>query len=153
VTPTVRIYDPVADSLSTLSAADNWPASPAHVAGGYAVFNNKMYIFGGFTSIGAGSVFTDTWTFDPMAASGQKWTRLTTANLNLGRGYIAGAALDGKIYAIGGDVWDSGSRTLSPVADVERLDPLAPSPTWSRMASLPSPRGDLGAWAYDSTTN
>ena len=49
VTATVRIYDPVADSLSTLSAADAWPASPAHVPGGYAVFNNKMYIFGGFT--------------------------------------------------------------------------------------------------------
>src|SRR5207249_1311482 len=119
----------------------------------YGVFNNKLYIFGGFTSLGTGSVFTDTWQFDPMAPSGQKWTQLTTANLNRGRAYMAGAVLDGKIYAIGGDVWDAGSRNLSPVVDVERMDPLAPSPSWARMTDLPTARGDLGAWAYDSSTN
>jgi len=152
-TPGVRVYDPVVDSVTNLAAADNWPASPARVPGGYAVFNNKLYIFGGFTSIGTGSVFTDTWQFDPMAASGSRWTQLTNANLNLGRAYIAGATLDGKIYAIGGDVWNSSTRLLSPVNNVERLDPLAPSPSWTNVASLPTARGDLGAWAYDSSTS
>src|SRR5207253_11446392 len=69
-----------------------------------------------------GSVFTDTWQFDPLAPSGSKWSQLTSANLNLGRGYMAGAALDGKLYAIGGDVWNSGTRTLSPVTNVERSE-------------------------------
>src|SRR5207253_1490523 len=89
----VRVYNPVADSLSTLTT-DPWPASPARVPGGYAVYNNKLYIFGGFSALGAGAVFTDTWRFDPMAVAGAKWTQLSSANLNLGRAYLAGAALD-----------------------------------------------------------
>jgi hypothetical protein len=152
ITNTVRIYDPVADSLSTLTSADNWPASPMRIPGGYAVVNNKLYIFGGFSALGSGAVFTDTWRFDPMAAVGAKWTQLPTANLNLGRGYIAGAALDGFIYAAGGDTWDPGTRTLIPVANVERMDPSAGSPTWTNIAPLPLARGDAGAWAYDTGT-
>jgi plastocyanin len=149
-TPVVRVYDPVLDSLTNNS--DAWPASPNRVPGGYAVYNNKLYIFGGFSAIGAGGVFTDTWVFDPMAASGSRWTQLASANLGLGRGYIAGAVLDGKIYAIGGDTWNPGPRTLVPVNNVEMMDPTQPSPTWTAVASLPTARGDLGAWAYDTGT-
>ena len=58
-TPAVRVYDPNADAVTVL-AADPWPASPAHVPGGYAVVNNVLYIFGGFSAIGNGSVFSDT---------------------------------------------------------------------------------------------
>src|SRR5688500_12527107 len=148
-TPGVRIYDPIADVV-TVDPVDNWPATPARVPGGWAVVDNKLYIFGGFTSIGTGSVFTDTWQFDPMAAPGAKWTQ--KANMNLGRGFIAGAALDGKVYAIGGDTWITGNPgTLVPQTAVERYDPVAN--TWTNMASLPTARGDMGAWAYDSTTN
>ena len=86
---TVRVYDPGTDTISNLTT-DPWPATPARIPGGYAVVNNKLYIFGGYSSIGTGGVFTDTWRFDPLAASGSRWTQLPTANLNLGRGYIAG---------------------------------------------------------------
>src|SRR5436190_1743083 len=105
ITGTVRIYNPVADTISILEA-DRWPANPPRIPGGYTVYDNKLYIFGGFSALGLGQVFTDTWRFDPMAAPGQKWTQLPSANLKLGRAYIAGATLDGKIYAIGGDIWD-----------------------------------------------
>src|SRR5207237_7594028 len=105
----VRVYNPVADSLSTLTT-DPWPATPARVPGGYAVVSNKLYIFGGFSALGSGAVFTDTWRFDPMAAAGSRWTQLASANLNLGRAYIGAAALDGKIYAIGGDTWKPSTR-------------------------------------------
>ncbi|MEO6456848.1 MAG: kelch repeat-containing protein, partial [Chloroflexia bacterium] len=145
-TPGVRIYDPIADAV-TVDAADNWPATPARVPGGWAVVNNKLYIFGGFSALGTGSVFTDTWQFDPLASAGSKWT--LKAPMNLGRGFIAGAALDGQIYAIGGDTWNG--STLVPVSNVERYDPVAN--TWTNMAGLPTARGDMGAWAYDSTTN
>ena len=64
ITSTVRIYDPVADSLSILST-DPWPASPMRIPGGYAVYNNQLYIFGGFSAFGTGGVFTDTWKFNP----------------------------------------------------------------------------------------
>ena len=152
-TPAVRVYDPTADAVTVLTS-DPWPATPARVPGGYAVYNNKLYIFGGFSALGAGAVFTDTWQFDPMAASGSKWTQL--GNLNLGRGYIAGAELDGYIYAIGGDIWDPSqpvNNRLVPVNNVERMDVRVANPTWQTVASLPTARGDLGAWAYDSGTN
>jgi len=88
----VRVYDPTADSVSVLSG-DAWPASPARIAGGYAVYNNKMYLFGGFSyqggPTGKGQVFTDTWRFDPTQPSGQKWTQMANGNLNLGRAFIA----------------------------------------------------------------
>jgi N-acetylneuraminic acid mutarotase len=148
-TPVARVYDPVADTLTT---DDPWPASPNRAPGGWAVVNNKLYIFGGFSSIGTGGVFTDTWRFDPMAPMGSRWTQLPSANLHLGRGYIAGAALDGFIYAIGGDIWDPVNRQLVPVTNVERMDPSQPNPTWTTVASLPTARGDMGAWAYDSSS-
>jgi hypothetical protein len=154
-TPIVRVYNPIADSVTVLPAADNWPASPARIPGGYAVVNNKLFIFGGFSRLangGTGGVFADTWRFDPMAPSGSKWSQITTANLQLGRAYIAGAALDGMIYAIGGDTWDWPSFSLIPVANVERLDPTLPNPTWTGKAALPTARGDAGAWAYDTGT-
>ncbi len=153
ITGTVRVYNPVADTISNLTTADNWPASPARIPGGYAVVNNKLYIFGGFSSLGSGAVFTDTWRFDPTGAVGNKWTHLTTANLNVGRGYIAGAALDGIIYAIGGDTWDAANRNLIPAANVERMDPSQANPTWTNLMPLPTARGDAGAWAYDTGTS
>src|SRR5437870_5794098 len=110
---TVRVYDPVADSLTTLTS-DPWPASPAHVPGGYAVVNNKLYIFGGFSALGNGAVYADTWVFDPTGVAGSRWTQLTSASLSIARGYIAGAALDGKIYAIGGDTWVTSTHQLIP---------------------------------------
>ncbi len=149
-TPTVRVYDPVADSLTT---DDPWPASPSRAPGGWAVYNNTLYIFGGFsrtTNSFAGGVFTDTWRFNPMAPAGSRWTQLATANLNLGRGYIAGAALDGYIYAVGGDTWNPATTQLIPVTNVERMDPRVANPVWTTVAALPTARGDLGAWAYDS---
>jgi hypothetical protein len=146
----VRSYDPVADSIIQLTG-DAWPATPARIPGGWAVHDNKLYIFGGFSLIangGQGSVFGDTWRFDPMAATGSKWTQMDA--MNLGRAYIAGAAVDGKLYAVGGDTWDTVTRTLSPVPNVEMLDLTQPSPVWVDVAPLPAARGDMGAWGYDS---
>src|SRR5207253_943586 len=70
--------------------------------------------------------------------------------------YIAGAVLDGKLYAVGGDIWDPSrppTSRLVPVTNVERMDARQPNPTWTTIASLPTARGDLGAWAYDTGTN
>jgi N-acetylneuraminic acid mutarotase len=149
-TPKVRVYNPTADSIATLPVGDNWPANPARVPGGSAVYQNKLYVFGGFSSLGAGAVFSGTWRFDPMAPSGSRWTQM--ANLNVPRGYIAGAVVDGKLYAIGGNTWNSVTRQLVPNNTVEMLDLSQPSPTWVTVASLPTARGDLRAWAYDTGT-
>ncbi len=141
----VRVYDPNTD---TLTASDNWPVNPALVPGGYAVYNNKLYIFGGHAILPRTQLFSDTWVFDPMMPSGSRWTHLTSANLSVPRAYIAGAELDGYIYAIGGD--QVVSNTATPLSIVERMDPSQPNPTWQQVASLPWPKGDMGAWAYDT---
>ncbi|HST06428.1 MAG TPA: kelch repeat-containing protein, partial [Chloroflexia bacterium] len=148
----VRVYDPVADSL-TLLTSDVWPASPARIPGGYAVYNNKLYIFGGYDPTYNNVVYSDTWVFDPTAGSGAKWTHIASANLSVARSFIAGAELDGYIYAIGGDVISGViSTTVVPQTVVERMHPADANPTWQAMASLPTARGDMGVWAYDSGT-
>jgi N-acetylneuraminic acid mutarotase len=145
---TVRVYDPNSDTLTT---SDPWPASPARLPGGWAVHNNKLYIFGGYSAAGGDQLFADTWRFDPMAPSGSRWTQIASATLGTARTAIAGAALNGYIYAIGGNVVSgSPASTVTPVAVVERMNPSDANPTWQAVASLPYPRGDMGAWAYDT---
>ena len=56
-TATARVfsYNPVTDTITTLTAADNWPGNTAGtiLPGGFAVAGNKLYIIGGF-NIGTG---------------------------------------------------------------------------------------------------
>ncbi|MDQ2806932.1 MAG: S-layer homology domain-containing protein [Chloroflexota bacterium] len=152
-TMTMSIYFPSSDTI-TVSGTDPWPASPARLPGGWAVSNNKLYVFGGFNG-GTAAVYGDTWVFDPLAAVGSRWTQLT-ARLSVPRAYIAGAALDGYLYAVGGDTYTPGAPptgpngTLVPVTTVERLDLSAATPAWSAVTSLPTALGDMGAWAMPS---
>ncbi len=152
-TMTMSIYFPTRDTI-LVDGTDPWPASPARLPGGWAVANNKLYVFGGFNQASA-AVYGDTWVFDPLAAAGSRWTQLT-ATLSVPRAYSAGAALDGAIYAVGGDTYTPGSPptgpngTLVPVTTVERLDPSATTPAWTAVTSLPAPLGDMGAWAMPS---
>jgi hypothetical protein len=150
----VRRYNPAADAISVM-ATDPWPANPARIPGGYAVLNNKLYIFGGFDPRGNGTTYGDTWVFDPMAAAGSRWSQLPpTGNLSTPRAYIAGVTLGGYVYAIGGDTWethvDIAQRRLVPSNVVERLNPTVG--VWERVADLPEGKGDLGAWSYEAST-
>src|SRR5262249_26031955 len=51
-TATARVfrYDPVADMATTLDSGDNWPgdAGGTILPGGFSVYNDKLYILGGF---------------------------------------------------------------------------------------------------------
>ncbi|MDQ5824257.1 MAG: S-layer homology domain-containing protein [Chloroflexota bacterium] len=154
--PTNRVlrYNVISDTVSYLTT-DPWPANPARIPGGYAVLNNKLYIFGGFDPRGNGTTYADTWVFDPMSAAGSRWSQLPpTGNLSTPRTYIAGVALGGYVYAIGGDTWqthvDIAQRRLVPSSVVERLNPMVG--VWERMSDLPEGKGDLGAWSYESGT-
>ena len=49
-------YNPVTDTFTTLTAADNWPGvgpSNNFLPGGFAVAANKLYIIGSFDATGA----------------------------------------------------------------------------------------------------
>jgi hypothetical protein len=73
-TATARVffYDPLADTITSLTASDNWPGDAAGtiLPGGFAVTGNKLYILGGF-NINVAST-NEIWQFDPTLAVGSK---------------------------------------------------------------------------------
>ncbi|PZR96317.1 MAG: hypothetical protein DLM69_10920 [Candidatus Chloroheliales bacterium] len=153
LTNTMYIYNPTADSLSTV-VSDTWPVDHGlprggRVPGGSAVYNNKWYIFGGIRPAQPGG-YADTWVYDPTAPLGSRWTNPITAQLSIPRGFIAGATLDGKIYAVGGGQLNQAGTALTNEPIVERLDPSAPSPAWTRVADLPIGRSTAKAYAWDT---
>jgi N-acetylneuraminic acid mutarotase len=108
-TATARVffYDPVADTVTTLTAADNWPGDAAGtiLPGGFAVVNNKLYILGGFNLNVAST--SQIWQFDPTAATGSKWTQMV--NTPEGIMYAPTCAINGIIYVAGASDYSGGS--------------------------------------------
>jgi hypothetical protein len=130
-TSEVRAYNPITDVM-TVIATDPWPGNVGGTVlpGGGAVFNNNLYVFGGF-NINVGMVNT-IWQFNPAAAAGTRWTQ-KTAVLPAGRGYIPTATAGNFIYMAGGSdfvgalITDTNqSVRYDPVADV--ISPIAPIP-------------------------
>ncbi len=132
-TSDVRQYDPVTDTLTVLDQ-DPWIGNTdgAMLPGGAAVYQNKLFVFGGF-DIGIGMLDT-IYQFDPSAAAGSRWTAMT-ATLPTPIGYIPTATSNGFIYLAGGSTWDpvgltildsSESSLYSPDADA--IQPISPIP-------------------------
>lgn len=126
-----KTYDPVGDSLQVLTD-DPWPGNTdgAILPGGAAVFDNKLFVFGGF-DIGIGMVDA-IWQFDPSAAAGTRWTQMT-ATLPTPIGYVPATTSNGLIYLFGGSTWDAGAGTILDSAESSVYDPatdtLSPAPT------------------------
>jgi plastocyanin len=108
-TATARVffYNPVTDTLTTLTASDNWPGDAAGtiLPGGFAVNNNKLYILGGF-NINVAST-NQIWQFDPTAAVGSKWTQ--EVNTPEGIMYAPTCAIGGIIYVGGASDYSGGT--------------------------------------------
>lgn len=131
VTDTVEVYDPSSDRWST---ARPLPA-PLHHAGA-AALDGHVYVIGGFTT-GFLSLWTPVKTayrFDPAVGG---WTELPT--MPTARGALGLAAIEGKLYAVGG-IGDDGNTGA-----VEVYDPKTNE--WSRKAPLPTPRDHLAVAA------
>src|SRR5947199_1210407 len=107
-TATARVffYNPVTDTVTTLTGADNWPGDAAGniLPGGFAVTGNKLYILGGF-QINVAST-NQIWQFDPTAAVGSKW--LQRVNTPEGIMYAPTAAIGGIIYVGGASDYQGG---------------------------------------------
>ncbi len=127
-----RIYNIAHDSWSSGSLAPGPPSSE-----GIAVSHgNSVYALGG-RSAGNRNVRytprTDTWT--------------TLAPIPTARqGGLGAAVVGNSIYAIGGRTSSGGPCSGGALANVERYN--IASNTWRAVASLPSPRSDLGAIAH-----
>jgi len=126
----------------TVSVVANMPAAWAgYVPGAQVVVDNLVYIFGGFNpNVG---VFGRTEVYDP---TDQSFTQLD--DLSLARSYIMAAAVDGIIYAFGGDTWDGSSLIAQTKA--EKMDPALGTWDDAGLADMPQ-AGDEGvAFGFDS---
>jgi len=145
-----QVYYPISGLAMSLTS-DPWPgrvgANVISSANGAIVCNNKMYCIGGFQQT-APTYHTDsTWVYDPAQPAGSRWSRLT-ARLSLARGYVTPAVVDGKIFAIGGDVYNGTALRTQRI--VERFDPANPGAGWVRMADLPDTLGESQAFGFDT---
>jgi hypothetical protein len=114
-------YNPVTDMIDTV--ASPWPGDSDGMTlpGGFAVFNNKLYILGGFQ---INTAMTDTiWEFTPTS---NVWVQ-KNATLPVARGYIPTVAYGAYIYTAGGSDWNG--TTLVDTTDSFRYDPVADSIT------------------------
>jgi hypothetical protein len=125
-------YDPVADTVTPLTAADDWPGNTAGtiLPGGFSVLSNKLYILGGF-NINTAST-NQIWQFDPNAAVGAKWTQMV--NTPVGIMYAPTATIGNIIYVggasdyVGGTVVDTATsfsfnpttNTIGAIAAIPR---------------------------------
>jgi hypothetical protein len=145
-TTTTQVYYPGSNTTAIL-AQDPMPlvatGTTTPVAPNVTVYNNRAYAFGGFENVVPPYHTDETWRFDPTAAAGSRWSNLSTA-LGMARAYISTAVADGKIYAIGGDVFDG--AVLQSQNIVERLDTANIAAGWDNagIADLPTPSSGAG---------
>src|SRR5438034_293922 len=122
-------YDPVTDVISAVAAP--WPGGLGMVLpGGFTVFNNKLYILGGFDTITNGGQGTNQiWEFTPPTTWVQK-----PSVLPVPLGYIPTTTIGSLIYTGGGSditagvltdttnsfVYNPGANTIGTIAAIPR---------------------------------
>ena len=131
-------YDPASNAWTKKKPM---PLPSHHVA--VTELDGKIYLFGGFTAPASGPpawvLIDNAWEYDP-ATDG--WRAL--APMPSRRGAAAAAAVNGKIYAIGGRIGSAFISTASNTDVVEEYDPA--TDRWGALkARMPTPRSAV-AW-------
>lgn len=101
-------YDPGEDRWDTLAPIPRSNAANQQVGGGLAMaaVNGKLVAFGGeWFQRGGGGVFAETWIYDPAS---DRWD--AGPDMPTPRHGLAGAAVDGAVFAIAGGEVVSGGR-------------------------------------------
>ncbi len=142
-TDRVFFYDPVTDTVTTLTAADDWPGDAAGtiLPGGFAVANNKLYILGGF-NINVAST-NEIWEFDPTAAAGSRWTQ--KVNTPEGVMYAPTCTIGGIIYLAGASDYQGG--TVVDTTNSFSFDPVGNS--IGTIAPIPRATGETRALNFN----
>jgi len=122
-------YNPVTDVISAVAAP--WPGTLGMVLpGGFTVFNNKLYILGGFDTVTNGGQGTNQiWEFTPSPAA---WVQKPTV-LPVPLGYIPTTTIGSLIYTGGGS--DITAGVLTDTTNSFVYNPVAN--TISTIASIP----------------
>jgi plastocyanin/N-acetylneuraminic acid mutarotase len=129
VTDRVFRYDPVADAITVVAAP--WPPGVNTLPGGFSVFNNKLYILGGFNNPPTGDSTNQIWEFTP---GSNIWVQ-KTAVLPVPLCYIPAATIGSQIYTGGGASIVAGA--LTPTTSSFKYDPAAD--LISTIAGIPRP--------------
>jgi len=151
----VQVYRPRNQSIEILGP-DPFPGrvrfGEIPMGKAVAVIDNRAYVLGGF-SPQARAASADTWVFDPTAEAGSRWS--AGPRLSVPRAYIVTAVVDGKLYALGGDLVDPELGILQPTAVAERFDPLDAESGWSdaAVADLPLGCDESIAFGFDSSSS
>jgi plastocyanin len=144
-TATARVffYDPVADTATTLTSADNWPGNMVGtiLPGGFAAHNDKLYILGGF-NINVAST-NEIWQFDPTAGVGSKWTQMT--NTPEGVMYAPTCTIGDTIYLAGASDFQGG--TVVDTTNSFSFDPG--TNTIGTIAAIPRATGETRALNFN----
>ncbi|HEX4143670.1 MAG TPA: kelch repeat-containing protein [Pirellulales bacterium] len=127
---------PVTDEVWKYDVAeDSWTPGPRlpepRAGGGLAIAGHKLHYFGGYKS-DRDTDSADHWTL--ALEGGAAWQH--EADLPEARGHVAAAALDGKVYALGGDHGHDVTQIDKPACHV--YDPAVGG--WRAIASLPDGR-------------
>ena len=140
-TSRVFSYNPVTDAITPLAAGDNWPgnAGGSNLPGGFTVFQNKLYILGGFTVTPAAAL-NSIYEFDPTLGVGAKWV-LKSAVLPVAVAYVPTTTIGTLIFTGGGATVEAGVLTDSTNAFV--YNPVADS--ISAIANIPRATGETRA--------
>jgi subtilisin family serine protease len=139
----VQCYDPNANTVSVVTDLPiEWTG---YVPGAQVVVDNMVYIFGGFNPTGPTYMTERTEKYDPATN-----TFTQVGDLNMARSYIMATAVDGIIYAFGGDTYPAGSLIAQTIA--EKMDPAIG--TWDDVGVADMPiAGDEGqAFSFDSSS-
>src|SRR5882672_1978713 len=133
-------YDPVTDVISPVAAP--WPGGLGMVLpGGFTVFNNKLYILGGFDTItGMGQGTNQIWEFTPPTTWVQK-----AAVLPVPLGYLPTTTIGNLIYTGGGS--DITAGVLTDTTNSFVYNPVADS--ISTIASIPRATGETRALNFN----
>ena len=136
-------YDPVTDVISPVAAP--WPgAQGTTLPGGFTVFNNKLYILGGFDTITNGGQATNQiWEFTPSPAA---WVQ-KNAVLPVPLGYIPTTTIGSLIYTGGGTDITAGALTDTTNSFV--YDPVAD--TIGTIAAIPRATGETRALNFNGS--
>jgi N-acetylneuraminic acid mutarotase len=106
-----------------------------------AVVNGKIYVIGGYTGEPDGIILSTLEEYDPLTNTWIRKADMPTARCDM---IGSSAVVDGKIYVIGGDIFDSDWKCIPTV---EEYNPA--TNTWTRKADMPTPRWSLATCAVD----
>jgi plastocyanin/N-acetylneuraminic acid mutarotase len=132
-------YDPVTDVISPVAAP--WPgAGVTTLPGGFTVFQNKLYILGGFNINVA--MTDEIWEFTPGTNA---WVE-KAAVLPVQRGYVPATTIGTLIFTAGGSLWDG--TTLQDTTDSFVYDPFADK--IGTIANIPRATGETRALSINN---